>query len=86
MKFLRQIYIIISLRSRGRLEKGARRQACDTQLDSICEQIWKFEKKIWNLGAVRLQCAKSFPLIKWKIRYFGPILLKFRIGTPLDPK
>ena len=78
--------MIISLRSGGRLERGARRRACDTLLDSICQRIWKFEKKNWNLRAVRPQCAKSFPLIKWKIRNFGPISLKFGIGTPLDPK
>ena len=35
---------------------------------------------------MRPQCAKTFPLIKWKIRNFGPISLKFGIGTPLDPK
>ena len=57
------IYIIIIIRSRDRLAAGARPQACDTSLDSICGHIWESEKKIWDLRAARPQCAKTFTLI-----------------------
>ena len=52
------IYIIISLSSQSRLERGARRRVCNTLLYSICVLIWESEKKIWNLRAPRPQSAK----------------------------